>query len=85
MANDNAKPRTVWIQRNGYAIELTEDEVRSAYAQCECAEHPERASASALSGYAVSEMTNDLMRLVSDLKYAAKRYAPEPDGVFGNQ
>lgn len=80
--SEQSKPRTIWIQRDGYAIELTEDEVRKAYAQCECAEHPESAPASAMASYTVSEMTNDIMRLMADLEYATKRYDTE-SRVFG--
>lgn len=85
MTNDNAKPRTIWIQRNGYSIELTEDEIRAAYAACtpiNSAQNvvPERVS----NARAVSDMTSDIMRLMDDIAYVTKRYEPEPS-VFGTR
>lgn len=85
MTNDNAKPRTVWIQRNGYSIELTEDEIRAAYAACtpiNSAQNtvPERIS----QARAVSDMTSDIMRLMDDIAYATKRHDTE-SRVFGTR
>lgn len=79
------KPNTVWVHRDGYSIELTEEEVRKAYSQCS---HPASSKEQAglgpaNMGPAVNRMTSDIYRLMDDINYAVHRSQPEPRGPFG--
>lgn len=81
MSNDQGKPKTVWIQRHGYAIELTEDEIRRAYAQCD--ETPKAVGKSVYDyDRAVSQMNEDVNRTMVDLAYALRNRIPKPSGPF---
>lgn len=73
------KPRTVWVHRDGYSIELTEDEIRRAYAQFKEPDRPEHLS----HGSAVSQMTSDIYKTMDDLAYILKRRESTPSGPFG--
>jgi hypothetical protein len=83
MADEQRKPKTIWIQRDGYSIELTEDEVRRAYAQC--GEKPKPDAKNAYDhGRAVSQMTTDIYQTLDDIAYAVRQRHPELSGPFGN-
>ena len=79
------RQNTIWVHRDGYSIELTEEEVRKAYSQCS---HPDSLKRSANMGQAglgpaVNQMTSDIYRLMDDINYAVHRNQPEPKGPFG--
>lgn len=81
---------TIWVHRDGYSIELTEEEVRKAYSQCS---HPASSKEQVCLGQAglgpaglgpaVNQMTSDIYRLMDDINYAVHRNQPEPKGPFG--
>lgn len=74
------RPNTIWVHRDGYSIELTEDEVRKAYAQCS---KPVSSKEPASMGPAVNRMTSIIYQLMDDINYAVKRTHPDPKGPFG--
>lgn len=83
--DNTTRPRTIWIQRNGYSIELTEDEIRAAYAACTPVDSAQNAEPVRISSTrAVSDMTSDIMRLMDDIAYATKRHDTELR-VFGTR
>lgn len=74
------RPNTVWVHRDGYSIELTEEEVRKAYSQCS---RPVSSKETASMGPAVNRMTSDIYRLMDDINYAVNRDHAEPKSPFG--
>lgn len=78
------RPNTVWVHRDGYSIELTEEEVRKAYSQCS---HPNSSKKQtcrepASMGPVVNRMMSDVYRLMDDVQYAVRNKS-EPKSPFG--